>query len=82
MEDPVTSDDIAMLLSEGLDLCVRARKLDDAITAAVAIGDQSGRGGTKCLTPSLWVQDQYDADLAAWEERARAKLSRWLYAAA
>lgn len=64
-----------MLLSEGLDLCARARKLDEAITQAIAVGD-SGEGGTRCLTPAMWVQDAYEAALTAWESRAKAALSR------
>jgi hypothetical protein len=73
----ITADDLAALLSEGLDLCVRAKKLDEAMTQAVAVGDMSAEGGTKCLTPALWVQDQYDTDLADWQARARNKLTLW-----
>jgi hypothetical protein len=79
VSEVVSPDDIALLLSEGLDLCVRARKLDEAITQAAAVGDASRHGGTKCLTPALWVQDQYDRDLAEWEQRARQKLTRWMH---
>lgn len=63
-----------MLLSEGLDLCARARKLDEAITQAIAAGD-SGEG-TRCLTPAVWVQDAYDNALTDWEARSKAALSR------
>jgi hypothetical protein len=80
MREIVSADDIAELLSEGLDLCVRARKLDEQITLAVAAGDMSAHGGTRCLTPALWVQDQYDTDVADWQERARRKLSIWQFA--
>lgn len=67
------------LLSEGLDLCVRARKLDQALTTAMAAGGVGGDrprqgAGTRSLTPALWVQDQYDSDLADWERRARHHL--------
>lgn len=30
---------------------------------------------TKCVTMHLWVQDQYDNDLADWQRRARQHLS-------
>lgn len=79
------------LLSEGLDLCVRARKLDAQVRTNViadlspgtdlerhaarhnlrhpdqTIMSQSG-------TVPLWLQDQYDRDLADWERRARHHL--------
>lgn len=70
-----TKADIKLLaekLAEGMDLCVRARKLDEAMLQAVAVGD----GETKCLTPALWVQDQYERDLAAWEASAKALVDR------
>lgn len=75
----ITADDIALLLSEGLDLCVRAQKLDRAMEEAIAAGDGRSDGRTRCLTPALWVQDQYDRDLAAWQERARAGLTIWTF---
>lgn len=96
----MTDDPAALaLLSEGLDLCVRARQMDaiDRTAAQVAISvapkewwdenlskraavhnemfpDQpmSARSGTL----PLWVQDQYEKDLADWERRARAYLTR------
>ena len=30
----------------------------------------------KCMTMHLWVQDQYDKDLADWQSRTRAFLAR------
>lgn len=54
----MTFDECVRLLSAGLNLCVRARKLD----------------GAPCGTINLWVQDQYDKDLAEWEESARSAL--------
>lgn len=59
--------ELAQMLSEGLDLCVRARGLDDALRAAMVAGNCM-------LTPALWVQEQYDTDLADWEDRARKVL--------
>lgn len=44
------------LLSEGLDLCVRARLMDSADTFP------------------LWLEEQYQADLAAWEAKSRHHL--------
>jgi hypothetical protein len=70
-------DEIAELLSEGLDLCVRARGLD--AQADRAMQSEMGRiwpEGPRCGTPALWVQDQYEKDLADWEGRARSAMVR------
>lgn len=83
------------LLSEGLDLCVRARKLDMQERTNVvaemspdtdleryaarhnAWDDNAHRPvGTRSGTIPLWVQDQYERDLADWEQRARAHLTQ------
>lgn len=69
------------LLSEGLDLCVRARKLDDNLKGALEAGsvgiERPHQGaGTRSLTPALWVLDQYDTDAADWEKRARLHLQQ------
>jgi hypothetical protein len=77
-------NDLLSLLSEGLDLCVRARKLDDAVSKAALAGGVGalerphGGAGSRCLSPAIWVQDAYDRDLADWEQRARAGLERLL----
>lgn len=65
------------LLSEGLDLCVRARKLEEQVDISL----QAGMGriyaeGTNCGTPALWVQEQYNTDLVDWESRAKAYLTK------
>lgn len=68
-------DDLALLLSEGLDLCTRARGLDAQVERATEAG--MGRifpGGTRCATPALWVLEQYDKDLADWEARSKSLL--------
>jgi len=80
------------LLSQGLDLCVRGRKLDAMVrtTAAVDAGvsdleryaprhnaqwpDQPVL--TRSGTPALWVQEQYEIDVADWERRARHHLTQ------
>lgn len=78
------------LLSEGLDLCVRARKLDAMVRATCAaesgISDMERYAdrhnamwpdqpcASRSGTPALWVRDQYERDLAEWEGRARAHL--------
>lgn len=83
------------LLSEGLDLCVRARSMDaidrrNDTLAASRDPNAWQEGGmfdkhvkahnehfpdqpiaTKSATVALWVQDQYEKDLADWEKRAR-----------
>ena len=60
------------LLSEALDLCLRARKLDTQILER-NMADQ-GWTGPRSGTPWLWVQQQYDTDLAEWEARAKKAL--------
>jgi len=91
-------DNCRTILSEGLDLCVRARKLDaqdrtNATLDASVDGEAWMVSGnfarhvernnivdpdklmlTKSATISLWVQEQYDSDLAAWERKARTHL--------
>lgn len=85
------------LLSEGLDLCVRARSMDaqDRTTAQIkaskapkewwdenlprrttshneSFPDQPM--STRSATLPLWVQDQYEKDLAEWERKSRKHL--------
>lgn len=74
----MTDDSPAMaLLHEGLNLCVRARKLDermlDHYTRETLPESAKEYPETWCksLTPQLWEQDQYDKDLEAWEEKTR-----------
>lgn len=87
------------LLSEGLDLCIRARKMDaqertNSSIAASLDGEQwEASGGfarhatrhnimfpdeplmTRSATLPLWVQEQYEKDLAQWERKARKHLT-------
>jgi hypothetical protein len=93
-------DPCRLLLSEGLDLCVRARALDaqertnTQVEASLAppewwkenIGRRAAIHNamfpdqpmlTRSATIPLWVQDQYEKDLADWERRARAFLKGW-----
>ena len=73
----VVSDiqELAKLLSEALDLCVRARTLDQTAEQTEQGGPEwSNFAATRCATPHLWVLDQYDKDLSEWEERARSTL--------
>ena len=93
----VRCDECESLLSEGLDLCVRARAMDatDRTAAQMSISS-AGKDwwdanlaaraaahnatfpdqpmSTKSATLPLWVQDQYERDIADWERRARAHL--------
>lgn len=90
--------DFRQLLSEGLDLCVRARKMDamDRRAATLAISREpeewvaSGQFdryverhnidcpdkpiATRSGTVVLWLQEQYERDLADWERRTRQAL--------
>lgn len=91
-------DDCKALLSEGLDLCVRARKMDaqertntalevssdgDAWEASGRFAVHAARNNAwhpdqpmmpKSATIPLWVQDQYEKDLAEWERKSRHHL--------
>jgi hypothetical protein len=67
------ADCCTKLLSEGLDLCIRARKLDRQVIDAMNAGPLHGVE-TRCGTPALWVQDQYENDLTDWERRSRQHL--------
>lgn len=60
------------LLGRALDLCVRARRLDDA---AELVEQTEKPGQTRSATMHLWVLDQYEKDLAEWETEARAFLT-------
>lgn len=71
--EPVTvavDNTTADLLSEALDLCARARRLDDIDAACT----EARMGGTRCITPAVWVADAYERDLADWEARAKTHL--------
>ena len=55
------------LLHEALNLVVRARQLDEAVLAQECRKQGSYHPDhTRCLTPHLWLMDQYDKDLAEW----------------
>jgi hypothetical protein len=86
------------LLSQGLDLCIRARKLDAMDRRAATLSasknpdewQESGQFdryvkrhniqnpespiATRSATVPLWAQQQYELDLARWEEKARQHL--------
>jgi hypothetical protein len=80
------------LLSEGLDLCVRARKLDAMVRTLAAedsgISDMERYAERhnalwpdqpvhgRSATIPLWTQEQYEHDLADWERRARHHLTQ------
>lgn len=74
LKQPVAGE-LAVLLSEGLDLCVRARKMDETISNFVKERDTGiYESPLRCGTVPLWLQEQYDKDLADWEARARKAL--------
>lgn len=86
------------LLSEGLDLCVRARKLDsidrrnnlldwsidgneweksgrfDEYVALNNAHNPHSQIHSKSATVPMWANDQYEKDLADWENRSRSHL--------
>lgn len=63
------------LLHEALNLCVRAKKLDEAVLEQHCVEIGAYRNDhTVCMTPHIWLLDQYDKDLADWENRARLHL--------
>ena len=57
----MTCETCRILLAEALDLALRAKKLDAAMAEACS---------RRCGTPALWVMEQYDRDLGAWESRS------------
>lgn len=90
-------DECTRLLSQGLDLCVRARKLDAIDRTAMQIARsiappdwwnenlarRAARHNeiwpdqpmdSKSATYPMWVQDQYEKDLAEWERKSRHHL--------
>jgi hypothetical protein len=94
----MTCDTCRSLLSEGLDLCVRARKMDamDRRTATLTMSKDPEawvNGGrfdeyveqynidrpdrpiaTRSGTVALWLEEQYQTDLAEWERKSRHHL--------
>lgn len=68
-------DQLRRLLSEGLDLCVRARRLDEQEQHMHRrkMGDLSPEV-VRSATPYLWAQEQFQTDLDDWEKRARRAL--------
>lgn len=86
------------LLSEGLDLCVRARQMDAMdrreTTLAASIDPVAWQKdglfdryverhnidrpdapiSTRSGTVALWLEEQYQTDLAAWERKSRHHL--------
>lgn len=93
-------DELEDLLSEGLDLCMRARRMDEMDRRAATLAgscdatawQESGQFAryigrhnieyphqqisTRSGTVALWAQEQYDKDLAEWEQKARTSLLR------
>jgi hypothetical protein len=87
-------DCCSKLLSEGLDLCVRARRLDaqdrtnglvEASVGGLDLDRYAPRHNaispdqpvlSRSATIPLWVQDQYERDLADWERRAKHHLTQ------
>jgi hypothetical protein len=65
---------LASLLSEGLDLCVRARALDKVEEDRIETQMRNPHM-TKSGTIPLWMAEQYQTDLAEWEAKARKALT-------
>lgn len=85
-------EDLARQLSKGLDLCVRARRLDAQdrtnIMTETFPGIDMTRAAprlnavfpdtpyeTRSATIPVWIQQQYDTDLTAWEADTQRMLS-------
>lgn len=66
--------DADLLLSEGLDLCARARKMD-AMDKERAEYYAMNPDATRSMTIPVWAEEQYQRDLADWEARAKSYLS-------
>lgn len=65
------------LLSQALNLAVRARKMDEQEKAAAVAANRGGfmdRIISRSGSVQAWVQDQYERDLVAWESAARQYL--------
>ncbi len=69
----MSGDRIRTLLSEGLDLCVRARKLDESARELVE-WQMRNPHVSKSATIPIWAEEQYQSDLSDWEARARKAL--------
>lgn len=67
-------DAVRLALSEGLDLCVRARRMDEAEKERQDLYMRDPNM-TRSLTIPLWAEDQYQTDLAAWEAKARSLMT-------
>lgn len=69
------------LLHRGLNLCARARQFDDGVMEKVTRETfpetvaQYPERYHQCITPHLWIQEQYDKDLAEWEADVREILT-------
>lgn len=91
------------LLSEGLDLCIRARTMGEmdrraatlALSAEPDAWVESGlfdkhverhnelypdtKISTRSATVAVWLEDQYQKDLANWERRARDHMTTHIF---
>lgn len=64
---------LELALSEGLDLCERARRMEAMDKDRLEYLMRNPEV-TKSATIPLWAEEQYQRDLAEWEKRARAIL--------
>lgn len=74
MAEPTRELELARILSDGLDLCVRARRMEAMEMERI---DNKMRSGdfTRSATIPMWAEEQYQADLAKWEAKARTALA-------
>ncbi len=72
---------LAELLADGLDLCVRAQKLDQLLEEIEADHPDNDCAWpiTRCYTPHVWAQERYDKDLEEWRDRAATTLVKLGY---
>ena len=64
-------NEMTEVLSEGLDLCARARKMD-AMEKERAEFLLRNPDMTRSATIPVWAEEQYQRDLAAWEAKPRS----------
>lgn len=76
MSDPKDEEILRLraVLSDGLDLCARARNMDRMERERIE-HQMRNPELTRSATIPLWAEEQYQNDLAAWEAKAKALMT-------